>query len=775
MDVDEGGDEPERNTVSHTDSPGINDVSAFALKARVIYPINQRYRIFLQIVKALYSRDDQLLQQQEKALSSAKHLERLCRSSRSSSVTQEATHTLITCLLLMEKQLKVVHSNIIQEAELTIQLTSQSLEELTADGQLEFDCMEKLIGELQSVTNNQLQRCTEQVRDHTLQLVTDHCGKMDIKWRKMVKAQSQERRAIQSHDNQDAQQVATKLFSDCSEHLRSLWREHVGNVLTTSATLSEEHSCDVLTSMELSWTNQMQQKENHTHQQLQMLREQLGQSRQIWTEQEALAMAALDHLGNQNRKVTVALITRQKALKDSASVIEGQQRLLLSDLQHHLTAQLYYNTMLSQMTTTQLSHADTQSLQQEFLCDLETAAELLQSHAQFLIGQALAHNVRLRPLASVSSEETAADDGQKEKLIKALGDGVCVSRDSLSTLILNYCSHLQTAVTATQLRPPQQRSREHPSPSVMASGVTGSVSVALHPLVILNISDHWIRLRSQEGRVIQVIGALIGKQEGRNIEVMNSFELLFHTVENRIHIDKEYYYTKEEQFKQVFKDMEFLGWYTTGGLPDQSDIHIHKQVCEIIESPLFLKLNPMTKHTDLPVSVYESVIDIINGEATMLFAELPYTLATEEAERIGVDHVARMTSTGTGENSTVAEHLIAQHSAIKMLHSRVKLILEYVKAVEAGEVPFPEILREAKSPQTGHEILREANALCHRLPVLSTVKFKTDFYDQCNDVGLMAYLGTITKTCNSMNQFINKFNVLYDRQGIGRRMRGLFF
>lgn len=114
--------------------------------------------------------------------------------------------------------------------------------------------------------------------------------------------------------------------------------------------------------------------------------------------------------------------------------------------------------------------------------------------------------------------------------------------------------------------------------------------------------------------------------------------------------------------KQVFKDLEFLGWYTTGGPPDQSDIHVHKQVsplfssfpgcrgtvpvplipavgnvarghrcsfltsfgffctvprekkevfshhsdtffspqvCEIIESPLFLKLNPMTKHTDV--------------------------------------------------------------------------------------------------------------------------------------------------------------------------------
>lgn len=64
---------------------------------------------------------------------------------------------------------------------------------------------------------------------------------------------------------------------------------------------------------------------------------------------------------------------------------------------------------------------------------------------------------------------------------------------------------------------------------------------------------------------MQVIGALIGKQEGRNIEVMNSFELLSHTVEEKIIIDKEYYYTKEEQFKQVFKELEFLGWYTTGG------------------------------------------------------------------------------------------------------------------------------------------------------------------------------------------------------------------
>lgn len=33
--------------------------------------------------------------------------------------------------------------------------------------------------------------------------------------------------------------------------------------------------------------------------------------------------------------------------------------------------------------------------------------------------------------------------------------------------------------------------------------------------------------------------------------MMNSFELLSHTIDDRVHIDKEYYYTKEEQCELV--------------------------------------------------------------------------------------------------------------------------------------------------------------------------------------------------------------------------------
>ena len=43
---------------------------------------------------------------------------------------------------------------------------------------------------------------------------------------------------------------------------------------------------------------------------------------------------------------------------------------------------------------------------------------------------------------------------------------------------------------------------------------------------------------------------------------------------------------------------------------------------------------------------------MFNFQTRMLFVETHYTLATEEAERIGVDHVARLSNTGTIDAST---------------------------------------------------------------------------------------------------------------------------
>jgi len=297
--------------------------------------------------------------------------------------------------------------------------------------------------------------------------------------------------------------------------------------------------------------------------------------------------------------------------------------------------------------------------------------------------------------------------------------------------------------------------------NVVCTSIPASVSVALHPLVIMNISDHYTRIKAQEGIIPTVYGALLGKQNGRHLELFNSFELQYST-ENGI--DMEYFRIKEEQFRQVFTDLDILGWYTVGTpIANEKDITIQKQLLTANESLLLLKLDPISQSSNLPVTVYESTLDIVDEQPRMLFIEVAYTLVTEEAERIGVDHVARLSNAGSSSTSQVSEYMQVQKSAVKMLHSRINIILEYVKAVKNGEV------------EVNHEILRDCMSLCQRLPVLNTKSFEENFFDQYNDITLMTYLAAITKGCNISNELISKFNLVYDRHGAGRRTRGLFF
>ena len=89
-----------------------------------------------------------------------------------------------------------------------------------------------------------------------------------------------------------------------------------------------------------------------------------------------------------------------------------------------------------------------------------------------------------------------------------------------------------------------------------AVGTAGSVSVSLHPLVIMNIAEQWTRCKVQNGGPLKIFGALIGKQKGRNVEVMNSFELDVVTVDGKVIMDRDYYNEKEGQFKQVHTFVE---------------------------------------------------------------------------------------------------------------------------------------------------------------------------------------------------------------------------
>lgn len=298
----------------------------------------------------------------------------------------------------------------------------------------------------------------------------------------------------------------------------------------------------------------------------------------------------------------------------------------------------------------------------------------------------------------------------------------------------------------------------------MAVSASSGLTFKLHPLVIVNISDHHTRVKAQAHHSAaaegvsppspppRVFGCVIGVQRGRTVEIFNSFELLYDPVSQTL--DRAFLEKKQELYKKVFPNFYILGWYSTGSDAEESDMQIHRALMDINESPVYLVLNPSIIHAqkDLPVTIYESELHVIDGVPQLIFVQSNYTIETVEAERISVDHVAHLKPSDGGSAATqLAAHLTGIHSAIKMLNSRIKVVHHYLLAMQKGDVPLE------------NSLLRQVSSLLRRLPVVESEKFQDDFLMEYNDTLLMTYLAMFTNSSSTLNELVEKFNTAYEK------------
>ncbi|XP_073526073.1 uncharacterized protein [Phyllobates terribilis] len=294
----------------------------------------------------------------------------------------------------------------------------------------------------------------------------------------------------------------------------------------------------------------------------------------------------------------------------------------------------------------------------------------------------------------------------------------------------------------------------------MAASSSSGLTFKLHPLVILNISDHYTRVKTQTQHAEdsplptppRVFGCVIGVQKGRTVEIFNSFELLYD--QDTQSLDRPFLEKKQELYKKVFPQFYVLGWYSTGSDAHESDMQIHKALMDINESPLYVLLNPAVNHAqkDLPVTIFESELHVIEGVPQIIFVRSSYNIETVEAERISVDHVAHLKPADGGSAATqLAAHLSGIHSAIKMLNSRIKVLHQYLLAMQKGSVP------------TESSLLRQVSSLLRRLPAIESHKFQDEFLMEYNDTLLITYLASLTNCTSSINELVDKINTTYER------------
>ncbi|KAG5301126.1 COP9 complex subunit 6 [Histoplasma ohiense] len=215
------------------------------------------------------------------------------------------------------------------------------------------------------------------------------------------------------------------------------------------------------------------------------------------------------------------------------------------------------------------------------------------------------------------------------------------------------------------------------NPLISLKSSDSGLQILLHPLVLLNISDHVTRhfARQEKG---PIVGALIGQQKGRTISLEHVFECNVVTASNGDSVLSEPWFEERlQQFRDVHKDppLDLVGWFTltppTG--PTASQLPIHEHILQKFnETAVLLAFDPSglennTSHTTgkLPLTIYESTYEedsnAVDGDKsmqvdgqqpslTLRFRELPYYIETGEAEMISIDFVAR-----GGGNATAIE------------------------------------------------------------------------------------------------------------------------
>ncbi|PAV21826.1 COP9 signalosome subunit 6 [Pyrrhoderma noxium] len=286
-------------------------------------------------------------------------------------------------------------------------------------------------------------------------------------------------------------------------------------------------------------------------------------------------------------------------------------------------------------------------------------------------------------------------------------------------------------------------------PVVLSSANTSTLSLSLHPLPILNISEHLTRLQLQQNTNLPfVIGALLGTQNGREVEIVNTFELSMDDGASE-RLNHAFLDSRKDQYKQVFPSLELIGWYTVTQEPTLRHIALHEQFAAYTSNPILLILQPngapvKAEGHSLPLKAYEPTVEIREHTSRTVFIEVGFSIEIGEAERIAVDWTAKGGEVGTSLDS----HLQTQRAAVKMLHDRIQLLIQYVSGVLSGSTP------------KDHTALRSLSSLIASLPASEHAEFREEFDKEYEDVQLTAVLSSLTNSANILNDLVDKHNAL---------------
>ncbi|XP_022765037.1 eukaryotic translation initiation factor 3 subunit F-like [Durio zibethinus] len=265
---------------------------------------------------------------------------------------------------------------------------------------------------------------------------------------------------------------------------------------------------------------------------------------------------------------------------------------------------------------------------------------------------------------------------------------------------------------------------------------TASLSAKVHPLVIFNIADCYVRRPDQADRVI---GTLLGSvlPDG-TVDIRNSYAVPHTESSEQVALDIEYHHNMLVSHQKVNPKEVIVGWYSTGlGVTGGSAL-IHDFYSREVPNPVHLTVDTGFRNGEGTIKAYVSVnLALGDRQLAAQFQEIPLDLRMVEAERVGFD-ILKTTAVDKLPND-----LEGMEVTMERLLALIDDVYKYVDDVVEGRVP------------ADNSIGRFIADTVASLPKLSPQAFDKLVNDSLQDQLLLLYLSSITRTQLGLAERLN--------------------
>ncbi|KAI4370557.1 hypothetical protein MLD38_018900 [Melastoma candidum] len=268
------------------------------------------------------------------------------------------------------------------------------------------------------------------------------------------------------------------------------------------------------------------------------------------------------------------------------------------------------------------------------------------------------------------------------------------------------------------------------------SSQTTGLTARVHPLVIFNVCDSYVRRPDQ---AVRVIGTLLGSvlADG-TVEIRNCYAVPHNESSGQIALDVEYHHNMLLSHQKVNPKEVIVGWYSTCFGVTSGSVLFHEFYSREVSNPVHLTVDTGFSNGQASIKAYVAInLSLGDRQLAAQFQEIPLDLRMVEAERVGFDILKKQSV------DKLPSDLEGMEASMERLLALIDDVYKYVDDVVEGRAP------------TNNNIGRFIADAVASIPKMTPSAFDKLVNDGIQDQLLLLYLSSITRTQLSLAEKLN--------------------